>query len=77
MSEDQHGLYQNAIWEGVVAHKMVLNSFLVNIFLQDIMVLPAHCKNDIGPEAGTKDVFKQLDHAFQAMCEPRTLSKIK
>ena len=36
---------------------------------------PAHCKNDVGPEAGTKDVFKQLDHAFQTMGEPRTLPK--
>ena len=35
------------------------------------------CKNDIGPEAGTKDVFKQLDHAFQTMGEPRTLPQKK
>ena len=40
-----------------------------------LRLLPAHCKNDIGPEAGSKYVFKQLDHAFQAMGEPRTLHK--
>ena len=40
-------------------------------------ITPTHCKNYIGPESRTKDVFKQLDHAFQSMSEPWALLKNK
>ena len=36
---------------------------------------PAHSEDDIGPEAGTEDVFKELDHLFQPVGESRTLPK--
>ena len=46
-------------------------------FARECAVIPAHCKDDVGPETGSKDVFKELDHAFQPMGESWTLPEGK
>ena len=37
--------------------------------------LPGHHKNDVGPEARSKNLFKKCDHTFQTFAKPRPLNK--
>ena len=37
--------------------------------------LPGHRKNDVGPEARSKNLFKKCDHTFQTFAKPRPLNK--
>ena len=50
------------------------NKLFSQQFMHDSEITPAYCKNNVGPESGPKDLFKERDHVFQLKGEPLSLS---